>query len=396
MVENVLIDKTSKTWYIYHMKVSELLDKVNTVLNGETIKIGEITVEGTVSKENSYYKLFDQDNKEKSITIYYNKPLKEGINIKACGTVEMTLHRKTNGYYPRLIVTSVEALTQEPAIDQTYIDELNNKLKDFVPRLLATVVKDQMKCLLIHGKNAQTHQDFLINLSTEFPEYNQYVEITTIETSLTDNALEEVIVQNAKNYDAIFLVRGGGDYQELERIGGVKSAIAILNANVPFYIALGHSQDRNLSVLEKVADGVYHTPTALGIHFGKMLKDYHEKKILEQINKDLSERIHQIEKDVEVAKVKEAQANTVMERMNRIEDELRSKQKEIDTIKDELFKKQKEAEILRNELIKKQNEISNLSGLTDKVHKLEKQLMAYAVSGIVVGIIIGIVIMMLK
>ena len=378
------------------MKVSELLDKVNTVFNGEAIKIGEITVEGVVSKENSYYKLVDPDNKEKSITIYYNKPLKEGIGIKARGTVEVSLHRKTNGYYPRLVITSAETLTEEPAIDQTYIDELNNKLRNFVPRLLSTVVKDQMKCLLIHGKNAQTHQDFLINLRTEFPEYNQYVEITTIETSLTDNTLEEVIQQNAKNYDVIFLVRGGGDSQELERIGGVKSAIAILNANVPFYIALGHSQDRNLSVLEKVADGIYHTPTALGIHFGKMLKDYHERKILEQINKDLSERIHKIEKDIEVARIKEVQANTVTERMNRIEDELRTKQKEIDTIRNELTIKQKEADILRNELIKKQNEISTLSGLTTKVHKLEKQLIAYAVGGIIVGVIIGIVISVMK
>jgi hypothetical protein len=377
------------------MKVSELLDKVNTVLNGETIKIGEITVEGVVSKENTFYKLVDQDNKDKSITIYYNKPLKENISIKACGMVEMTLHKKTNGFYPRLFVTSIEALTEEPAIDQTYIDELNNKLKDFVPRLLSTVIKDQMKCLLIHGKNAQTHQDFLINLSTEFPEYSKYADITTLETSLSDNALEEVIQQNANNYDIIFLVRGGGDSQELERIGGVKSALAILSANVPFYMALGHSQDRNLSVLEKVADGIYHTPTALGIHFGKILKDYHEKKILEQINKDLSEKIHKIEKDVEVARVKEAQASAINDRLNKVEDELRAKQKEIDTIRDELSKKQKEAELLRNELIKKQDEIKNFSGLNDKVQRLEKQLIAYAIGGVIVGVIIGIVISML-
>ncbi|MFP3256886.1 MAG: exodeoxyribonuclease VII large subunit [Candidatus Nanopusillus acidilobi] len=353
-------------------------------------------MEGTVAKDNNFYKLIDADNKDRSITIYYNKPLKENINIKAHGMVEITLHRKTNGYYPRLIAISVEALTQEPVVDETCIDELNTKLKDFVPRLLSTIVKDKMKCLLIHGKNAQTQQDFLINLKTEFPEHNKYAEITTMETSLADSTLEQVIRENANNYDAIFLVRGGGDSQELERIGGVKSAIAILDSNVPFYIALGHSQDRNLSVLEKVADGIYHTPTALGIHFGKVLKDYHEKKVLEQINKDLSERIHQIEKDVEVAKVKEAQANTINERLNKVEDELIRKQKEIDTIRDELGKKQNETDILRKELIKKQDEISRLSGLTDKVQKLEKQLMAYAVGGLIVGFIIGIVISMLR
>jgi len=378
------------------MKVSELLDKVNTVLNGETIKIGEITIEGVVAKENTFYKLIDADNKEKSITIYYNKPLKENISVKVRGIVEVSLHKKTNGYYPRFMVTSIKALTEEPAIDQSCTEELNTKLKDFVPRLLVTTIKDQMKCLLIHGKNAQTHQDFLINLKTEFPEYNKYAEITTMETSLADNTLEQVIKDNAKGYDTIFLVRGGGDSQELERIGGVKTAIAILDANVPFYIALGHSQDRNLSVLEKVADGIYHTPTALGIHFGKMLKDYHDKEILEQINKELSEKINQIEKDVEVAKVKETQANTMNDRLNKVEDELIRKQREIDIVRDELNTKQKETDILKKELIKKQEEIKNFSGLTDKVHRLEKQLTAYALGGVIVGIIIGIVMSMLK
>ena len=378
------------------MKVSELIDKVNTVLNGETIKIGEITVEGIVSKENTYYKLVDTDNKDKSITIYYNKPLRDGITIKAHGTVEVSLHKKTNGFYPKLMVTSIETATEEPAIDQTFMDELNDKLRNFVPRLLSTIIKDQMKCLLIHGKNAQTHQDFLINLKTEFPEYSKYADITTMETSLADNTLEQFIRENANSYDVIFLVRGGGDSQELERIGGVRSAIAILDANVPFYMALGHSQDRNLSVLEKVADGIYHTPTALGIHFGKILKDYHEKKILEQINKELSDKIHQIEKDVEVARVKEAQANTINERLNKVEDELIRKQREIDIVRDELTKKQKETDVLRKELIKKQDEISRLSGLNDKVRRLEKQLIAYAVGGVIVGIIIGIIISMMR
>jgi len=295
------------------------------------------------------------------------------------------------------------------------MDELSDKLKDFVPRLLSTIIKDQMKCLLIHGKNAQTHQDFLINLKNEFTEYSKYVDIETIETSLADNALEQVIKQNAKNYDAIFLVRGGGDSQELERVGGVKSAIAILDAKVPFYMALGHSQDRNLSVLEKVADGIYHTPTALGIHLGKMLKEYNEKKVLEQTNKELYERIHKIEKEVEVARVKEAQANTMMERVNKVGDELSKRQKEIEDelskrqkeiedelskrqkeIEDELSKRQKEIDMLKNELDKKQNEIASLSGLTDKVQKLEIQLVVYAVSGLIIGLIAGIVITMIK
>lgn len=307
--------------------------------------------------------------------------------------VELILHRKTNGYFPRFVVTSVEALTEESEIDQSYMDELSDKLKDFVPRLLSTIIKDQVKCLLIHGKNAQTHQDFLINLKNEFTEYSKYVDIETIETSLADNALEQVIKQNAKNYDAIFLVRGGGDSQELERVGGVKSAIAILDAKVPFYMALGHSQDRNLSVLEKVADGIYHTPTALGIHLGKMLKEYNEKKVLEQTNKELYERIHKIEKEVEVARVKEAQANTMMERVNKVGDELSKRQKEIE---DELSKRQKEIDMLKNELDKKRNEIASLSGLTDKVQKLEKQLVVYAVGGLIIGLIAGIVITMIK
>jgi F0F1-type ATP synthase assembly protein I len=84
-----------------------------------------------------------------------------------------------------------------------------------------------------------------------------------------------------------FLVRDDYPSEELSKIGGIKSAIAVLEIGKPFFIAIGHSQDRNVSLLEKVCDYAYHTPSALGTQFGEALRTEIEK---EEIKKVLNEK----------------------------------------------------------------------------------------------------------
>jgi hypothetical protein len=79
-----------------------------------------------------------------------------------------------------------------------------------------------------------------------------------------------------------FLVRDDYPSEELSKIGGIKSATAVLDVGKLFFIAIGHSQDRNVSLLEKVCDYVYHTPSALGTQFGEALKIEIEKEEIKQ------------------------------------------------------------------------------------------------------------------
>jgi len=68
-----------------------------------------------------------------------------------------------------------------------------------------------------------------------------------------------------------------------------------------FFIAIGHSQDRNVSLLEKVCDYAYHTPSALGTQFGEDLKTEREKEDLRQ---ELSSLVQNLKNENEILKNK--------------------------------------------------------------------------------------------
>jgi len=53
---------------------------------------------------------------------------------------------------------------------------------------------------------------------------------------------------------AVFLLRGGGSKGELARVGGFESIKTIIRADIPFYIAIGHSFDRMVSLMEKAQE----------------------------------------------------------------------------------------------------------------------------------------------
>jgi exonuclease VII large subunit len=52
----------------------------------------------------------------------------------------------------------------------------------------------------------------------------------------------------------VFLLRGGGSKGELARVGGFESIKTIIRADIPFYIAIGHSFDRMVSLMEKAQE----------------------------------------------------------------------------------------------------------------------------------------------
>lgn len=147
-----------------------------------------------------------------------------------------------------------------------------------------------------------------------------------------------------------FLVRDDYPSEELSKIGGIKSAIAVLEIGKPFFIAIGHSQDRNVSLLEKVCDYAYHTPSALGTQFGEALRTEIEK---EEIKKALNEKEREKERE------KEDLRQVLLNEKKKIERELDS--------------------LVQN--LKNENEI-----LKNKANKVY----VYMIAGIVVGIAVGI------
>jgi len=280
----------------------EVIDTIEGIINGEVIKevvnnlnAPTIKVRGIYKKINGYDKLVDESDSNKVIDISFRGLIPENTLMEVEGTLALQFNK--SGIYPKIKCS--KTIIVETSDSKSLLDVLQEKLKKFRPRTLMSVVeehKGRLKCLLIHGTNAQTNSDFEGELRTVFNDYNEYITIDQIETVLLDDNLEKTIRENAQNYDVIFLVRGGGKEEELEKVGGPKSAIAILDVNKPFYIALGHSRDKNLSLLEKVSDYSFHTPSALGTYFGRVLREYHEKKTMEESKKEMTTMKIELEK----------------------------------------------------------------------------------------------------
>jgi F0F1-type ATP synthase assembly protein I len=282
--------------------------------------------------------------------------LSENSLVKVKGILNVRYNK--GGFYPELEALSYEIIEETSDEEKKLKDKFLEKLNTFIPRtfnyiinsVINNVSKRKLKCLVIHGQNAQTQHDFINSLRQSFPRYQDFVKIENLETSLNDESLEKVIREKGSNYDIIFLVRGGGSSEELSKIGGIKSAIAVLEIGKPFFIAIGHSQDRNVSLLEKVCDYAYHTPSALGTQFGEALKIEIEK---EEIKQALNEKG-------------------------------REKEREKEDLRQVLLKEKEELERKLSSLIQNlKNENKILKNKANKVY-------VYMIAGIVVGIAVGI------
>jgi len=338
------------------MRVSDVISKLENLINANTIKsfgINEIEVTGIYRKDNnSYAKLYDKDNDKKSIDFKVNGNLSENSLVKVKGILNVKYVNK--GFYAELEALSYEIIEETSYEEKRLEDEYLEKRKTFNPRtfnyiinsVINNVSKRKLKCLVIHGQNAQTQHDFINSVRQSFPRYQDFVEIENLETNLNDESLEKVIREKGPNYDIIFLVRGGGTSEDLSKIGGIKSAIAVLDVGKPFFIAIGHSQDRNVSLLEEVCDYAYHTPSALGTQFGEALK-------------------------IEIEK---------------------------EEIKQALNKKEREKEDLRQVLLKEKEElkreldslVQNLKNENEILKNKSNKVYVYMTAGIVIGIVVGI------
>jgi len=191
--------------------------------------------------------------------------------------------------YPALSVKSYKVLDEDKEREfQKRLAEVEALLKgrnhygfwETFSRLLKE--KKALKVGLIHGNSAQVWQDFISAFRSAAGEYADRIELVRFESSLADGELAKTIEETAKSgVYAVFLLRGGGSQEELARIGGFESAMAIIRANMPFYTAIGHSFDRMVSLVEKVADGNFATPSIAGQELGRLVRIMSELENLE-------------------------------------------------------------------------------------------------------------------
>ncbi len=263
----------------------DILNKIASFQSYEPVKVkGKI-----LENEHGFFKLEYNNYK---INLLFNKdellPLDQLVEVE--GIVKCIPH-PNGGIYPKIEVRKFQIIenTEQLKNEDLYLREKElleiirkkaleiKKLHPNVHKLLSDFSelskKEKIKITILHGKDAQTHKDFLTGLARAFPQYEKYITVSLKETSLiSDKQLAETIKSASLSSDMIFIVRGGGNPEELKSIGGFSSCKTIAECTKPVYVALGHSLDKNISLIEKVADEHFPTPTLAGVELGKALE----------------------------------------------------------------------------------------------------------------------------
>jgi Exonuclease VII, large subunit len=90
----------------------------------------------------------------------------------------------------------------------------------------------------------------------------------TIRVNRVDSLLNDIKEANPEKFRALILVRGGDD--STMAIWNDPIVVSFLmNLDIPFYTALGHSHSKTLA--DQLADAAYHTPTAVGAALNSIL-----------------------------------------------------------------------------------------------------------------------------
>jgi len=269
------------------VKPSDIVEKLSSHVSSSFVF--PIKVRGTVILDKGYYKLTDGKagitlNVEKSLEL----PVGAEVEIEGVLGANAFYKEDTAILYPAINVNSYKVLDEDKEREfQKRVAEVEALLRnrnhygfwETFSRLLRE--KKTVKVGLIHGNSAQVWQDFISAFRSAAGEYADKVEFVRFEGSLSDGELAKTIEKAANSgVHAVFLLRGGGSKEELARVGGFESIKAIIRADIPFYIAIGHSFDRMVSLMEKVADGNFATPSIAGQELGKLMRVVSENENL--------------------------------------------------------------------------------------------------------------------
>jgi len=261
------------------VKPSDVVEKLSSHVSSSFVF--PIKVRGTVIVDKGYYKLTDGKagitlNVEKSLEL----PVGAEVEIEGVLGANAFYKEDTAILYPAINVNSYKVLDEDKEREfQKRVAEVEDLLRnrnhygfwETFSRLLKE--KRALKVGLIHGNSAQVWQDFISAFRSAAGEYADRIEFVRFESSLADGELARTIEKAANSgVHAVFLLRGGGSKEELARVGGFESIKAIIRADIPFYIAIGHSFDRMVSLMEKVADGNFATPSIAGQELGKLMR----------------------------------------------------------------------------------------------------------------------------
>jgi hypothetical protein len=269
------------------MTPSDIVEKLSSLISAGFIL--PVKARGTVilDRQRGYYRLTDGKAAITLLNVGNSLELLVGAGVEINGVLDATLFRAEDNttIYPALRVNSYKVLDEEEDREfqkerefQKMLAEVDARLRDRKQyvfwQTFSRLLREEkyLRVGLIYGNSAQVPQDFITGYEGAAGEYADRIEFVGFESSLADGELARTIEETANSgVHALFLLRGGGSPEDLARVGGFVSAMAVIRANIPFYVAIGHSFDRMVSLIEKVADGIFANPAIAGQELGRLV-----------------------------------------------------------------------------------------------------------------------------
>src|SRR3954471_22220059 len=290
---------------------SSIVNIFNNALNNEATR-RIITVRGTYipgkgQNYNGYY--YDQLKDETSDTcITLIVPAIIRTDLIAQQTIEcqayLTKKVQTNGARIELQLNITELLHQKESQftpeQIKALDILQRKAKDGykdVDAFIKTkIIKNEpIRIIILIGKTGIIDSDIKHQLEEAISFYDFRFERINL-TSEKD--IIDALYYYQDDADLLIISRGGGD--KLEIFNKPDIAEAALELDCHFITAIGHQQDNTL--LQKVADKAFITPTALGQYFNDMYNH-----TVEELQNSKAKLVEDITKQLEANYVKQIQ-----------------------------------------------------------------------------------------
>jgi len=110
------LTKTIAISILNTMKIADLFEVANVILNGQTYLAGEFEVEGTYKIINGYGKLVNERDGSVIDALFSCRKPRIGETIKAKGLLGFTQGGKKGVFFPKLIVKSYEVINALPQV----------------------------------------------------------------------------------------------------------------------------------------------------------------------------------------------------------------------------------------------------------------------------------------
>ena len=199
----------------------------------------------------------------------------------------------------QLVFTCSKCISEEaPAFSEDNLRQLDiQRLKsdagyrDFDASMKSKLYQNEPPCLLIlYGQTGIVDQDVLAALKNSVTQFDLAPQRVNMSSP---QALVEALSSIPADVDAVGIARGGGS--GLEVFNDSMLAETVARSSSIIFTAIGHAQD--VTLVERVADKRFPTPTALGNHLHDLAEEVEETHlrsraaIVEQVRQEFANSI---------------------------------------------------------------------------------------------------------